>query len=111
MQWFLSRPKAAARLLDDSGYVAARRFTMADISVAYALKLGQQLGFADSFPEPFKAHLERMKARPAYAAPWPPRAPENPSCRAPIASPSSSASARRWTAPRDLSRRPWSPWP
>ncbi len=39
---------------------------MADISVAYALKLGQQLGFADSFPEAFKAHLERMKARPAY---------------------------------------------
>ena len=66
VQWFLSRLKAAAKLLDDSGYVAARRFTMADISVAYALKLGEQLGFSESFPEPFKAHLERMKARPGY---------------------------------------------
>jgi glutathione S-transferase len=43
-----------------------RRFTMADISVAYALKLGEQLGFADSFPEAFKAHLARMKARDGY---------------------------------------------
>jgi glutathione S-transferase len=66
VQWFLSRLKAAARLLDDSGYVAARRFTMADISVAYALKLGEQLGFSESFPEAFRAHLARMKARDAY---------------------------------------------
>ncbi|MBO9708998.1 MAG: glutathione S-transferase [Caulobacter sp.] len=66
VQWFLSRLKAAARLLDDSGYVAARRFTMADISVGYALKLGEALGFHEHFPKPFQAHLERMKARPAY---------------------------------------------
>uniref|UniRef100_B0T3X3 Glutathione S-transferase domain n=1 Tax=Caulobacter sp. (strain K31) TaxID=366602 RepID=B0T3X3_CAUSK len=66
VQWFLSRLKGAARLLDDTGYVAAGRFTMADISVAYALKLGEQLGFSDKYPEAFAAHLERMKARPAY---------------------------------------------
>lgn len=66
VQWFLSRLKAADKLLDDSGYVAAGRFTMADISVAYALKLGEQLGFADAFPQAFKDHLARMKARPAY---------------------------------------------
>ena len=66
VQWFLSRLKGAARLLDDTGYVAAGRFTMADISVAYALKLGEQLGFSDKYPEAFAAHLARMKARDGY---------------------------------------------
>jgi glutathione S-transferase len=66
VQWFLSRLKGAARMLDDTGYVAAGRFTMADISVAYALKLGEQLGFSDKYPQAFAAHLARMKTRPAY---------------------------------------------
>ena len=66
VQWFLSRLKAAAKLLDDTGYVAAGRFTMADISVAYALKLGESLGFSDKFPKAFTDHLERMKARAGY---------------------------------------------
>jgi glutathione S-transferase len=66
VQWFLSRLKGAARLLDETGYVAAGRFTMADISVGYALKLAQSLGFTDKFPAPFAAHLERLKARDGY---------------------------------------------
>jgi hypothetical protein len=39
---------------------------MADISVGYALKLAQGLGFAEKFPAPFAAHLERLKARDGY---------------------------------------------
>ena len=66
MQWFFSRLKGAAKLLGDQDHVAAGRFTAADISVAYALKLADFLGFADSFPEPFARYFARMQAREGY---------------------------------------------
>ena len=66
IQWFFSRLKGAAKLLGDKDYLVADRFTLADISVGYALVLAEQLGFAERFPEVFKAYLARLKARPAF---------------------------------------------
>ncbi len=65
-QWFRSRLRAASSLLGDQDYVAAGRFTAADISVAYALQLAETLGFAETFPAPWKAYHERMTSRDGY---------------------------------------------
>jgi glutathione S-transferase len=47
--WFLSRLRAASTMAGES-FVCAGRFTMADISFAYALLLGETLGMAAEFP-------------------------------------------------------------
>ena len=66
VNWFLARLRAATKLLGDGEFVAAGRFTAADISVGYALKLAKTLGFADRFPEPWLRYLERLEAREGY---------------------------------------------
>jgi glutathione S-transferase len=65
-QWFFSRLKGAAKLLGDKDYLASDRFTLADISVGYALVLAEQLGFSDGFPPAFAAYLARLKSREAF---------------------------------------------
>ncbi len=64
-QWFMSRLKGASRLIGPE-YVCAGRFTAADISFAYALKLGIFLGLGDAYPEPIKQYWSRVSARDAY---------------------------------------------
>lgn len=65
MQWFFSRLKSAAKLLGAREYVAAERFTIADIGFAYALKLAERLKLG-AFPENVAEYWERMQAREGY---------------------------------------------
>lgn len=54
--------------LEGRQYLAGDRFTLADVSVAYALNLGGLLRVADDFTPNVAAYFERMKARPAFQA-------------------------------------------
>ena len=64
-QWFLSRLKAASTMVGDR-YVCADRFTMADISLAYALILAETLGMADRFPPKLVPYWQAMQARDGF---------------------------------------------
>jgi glutathione S-transferase len=65
-QWFHSRLRGAMKLMGDEEYAVAGRFTVADIAIAYALKLADSLGLAERFPDAAKAYFERMRARDGY---------------------------------------------
>jgi glutathione S-transferase len=65
-RWFLSRLKALEPRLAQSDWLAADRFTAADISVAYALMLADFLGLAPLFKPGAAAYWQRLQQRPAY---------------------------------------------
>ena len=64
-KWFGSRLRAAAGMAGDR-FVCADRFTMADISFAYSLKLATNLGITDLFPAKLVPYYEAMQARPGF---------------------------------------------
>lgn len=64
----LERLTVVETRLEDHQYLAGDRFTLADVSVAYALNLGGLLRVADDYPPNITAYFERMKARPAFQA-------------------------------------------
>ena len=68
--WFLARLRAVDRALTGKvtgkEYLCAGRFTVADISVGYALLLAESLGFAKDFSPAIAAFWQRLQARPAY---------------------------------------------
>ncbi len=66
VKWFLARLRAATRLLGENEYLAARRFTVADISVGYALKLAIGLGFSDRFDPRWTKYFKRLEARDGF---------------------------------------------
>ena len=65
-QWFYSRLRSVELATADNEFLAANRFTIADITVGYALHFAEQLGLADGFKPNTKAYYERLKARPAF---------------------------------------------
>ncbi len=65
VQWFAARLKAAAPQLGPE-CVCANRFTMADISVGYAIQLATTLGLGHAVPVEFATHFQRVRTRPAY---------------------------------------------
>ena len=65
-QWFYSRLRSVELATADNEFLAANRFTIADITVGYALYFAEQLGLADGFKPNTKAYYERLKARPAF---------------------------------------------
>jgi len=64
-KWFLSRLRAAMTMTGET-YACADRFTMADVSMGYALLLGETLGLRDAFPDKAGAYLDRLRARDAF---------------------------------------------
>jgi glutathione S-transferase len=66
-KWFLARVKAIEPVLAE-GFVAAGRFTAADISMAYAFLLSQSTGLFDDLVPGAKAYWARISAHPSYAA-------------------------------------------
>ncbi len=64
--WFLARLKLVNQRLENHSYLAADKFTMADIAVGYALYLGELLGLSQYFKEQTYAYLERLKQRSAF---------------------------------------------
>lgn len=55
-------------MLGEREYIAAERFTMADVSIGYALKLSAFVGVAafDATSDRVKAYFARLAERPAY---------------------------------------------
>ncbi len=64
--WFAKRLIKAARRLEEHEYLAAGRFTVADIAVGYGLYLAGRIGLADRLPDVLVAYLARLTARPAF---------------------------------------------
>ena len=65
-RWFLARLRAIAARLEHKPFLAADRFTGADISVGYALMLGEVLGLSAQYPASVQAYWERLRQRPGH---------------------------------------------
>lgn len=65
-QWFLSRLRHVDRAMQEGDHLCAGRFTMADVSVGYALLLANTLGLSARFTPAVAAYWERLKTRPAF---------------------------------------------
>jgi glutathione S-transferase len=65
-RWMVGRLAAFARMLEGAEHVAAGRFTVADISVGYALMLLKITKLFDQAPAPLQAYYARLKERPAF---------------------------------------------
>ena len=67
-QWFGSRLRHVTRTLADGrDWLCAGRFTMADVSVGYALLLARTLALDTRWSPEITAYWERLSARPAFA--------------------------------------------
>lgn len=66
-RWFLARTMLAERTLSDGReFLCANRFTVADISVAYALFFAGTLGHLDEVGPHLRAWWDRLQQRPAF---------------------------------------------
>lgn len=65
---FLARAQRLADVLADRDYLCAGRFTIADISVGYALDVANYIGLTPRLPPEVKSYIDRLRARPAYRA-------------------------------------------
>lgn len=65
-QWFVGRTRLIDSILEQGDYAAAGRFTMADISIGYAIKLAFFTQLADQLPERVLAYWHRLEARDGY---------------------------------------------
>nr|WP_315395991.1 glutathione S-transferase family protein [uncultured Duganella sp.] len=65
-RWFLGRLRTLEPLLAEQAWLCGGRFTMADISVGYALLLAEYLGIEPEFPPAVRHYWERLKRRDGY---------------------------------------------
>jgi glutathione S-transferase len=65
-RFFIGRLKLIEPVLETGEWLCGDRFTAADISVGYALRLASTLGFAETFKPQLKSYLDRLQARPAF---------------------------------------------
>ena len=65
---FQRRLKPVEAAVSETGYAAARRFTVADISLGYALAFAARLGEAALLTPAIQAYADRLLSRPAYQA-------------------------------------------
>ncbi len=65
-KWFLSRLRSLEPVLAQHDYVAAGRFTAADVSVGYALLLAEHLGLKPRFTPAVLGYWERLRARDGF---------------------------------------------
>ena len=54
------------RMLGQREWIAADRFTMADISIGYAIRLSKYIGVFDTFSDNVKAYMGRLSSRSGY---------------------------------------------
>ncbi|MBV9288697.1 MAG: glutathione S-transferase family protein [Hyphomicrobiales bacterium] len=66
-RWTVGRLAGFEALMAGADYAAAGRFTVADISVGYALMLLKITGLFDEAPASLKAYYRRLRERPAFA--------------------------------------------
>ena len=65
-RWTLGRLAGFERMLEGAEHVAAGRFTVADISIGYALMLLKITGLFDRAPASLQAYYGRLRERPAF---------------------------------------------
>lgn len=65
-KWFLARLRSLEPLLAQHDFLAADRFTGADVSVGYALLLAGHLGLKPRFTPAVAAYWERLRERDAF---------------------------------------------
>jgi glutathione S-transferase len=66
-RWFLARLRGPEAALQESPWLAGGRFTVADISVGYALMLAELIGLAPQFPPAVADYWQRLRARDGWA--------------------------------------------
>ena len=65
-KWFLARLRGVDKRLESHQHMAAGRFTMADISVAYSLMLAQSIGLDPQFTPRVADYWARMQQREGF---------------------------------------------
>lgn len=65
-KWFLARLRGIEAALNSKPYLCGEDFTVADISVGYALMLSDHLGLSKSFPAEVVPYWERLQARDGF---------------------------------------------
>lgn len=65
-KWFLGRLRLVESAVEKEEFLAAGRFTIADIAVGYGLMLAEALGLSKDFGPAAAAYWARLKQRPAY---------------------------------------------
>jgi len=66
--WYLARLKRLNSHLENNHYLVDNKFTIADISVGYALYLGEQLGLDKHYQPQTLAYLQKLKSRKSFVA-------------------------------------------
>lgn len=66
-RWFLARLRAIDAALIGREFLCVDRFTVADISVGYALMLAEYLGIEAGFPTAVGDYWQRLRQRDAFA--------------------------------------------
>lgn len=66
-RWFAGRLRAVEAIVADAPFIAADRFTAADISVGYALMLADAIGLGDELTPAIRAYWERLSGRDGFA--------------------------------------------
>jgi glutathione S-transferase len=65
-KWFFGRLRAVETALNQTPTLCADRFTAADISVGYALRLAENIGLATDFGPNIAAYWQRLQQRDGY---------------------------------------------
>ncbi len=65
-RWFVSRLKLLETSLEDREFLCSNRFTIADISVSYAINLAGSLGIEQAFKPNIKRWTDMLFERPAF---------------------------------------------
>lgn len=65
-RWFLGRLRALSPRFAENDFLCASRFTMADISIGYALMLASFLDMEPDFPEPIQRYWGRLQLREGF---------------------------------------------
>jgi glutathione S-transferase len=65
-KWFLARLRGIDAVLAHHDYLCAGRFTGADVSVGYALMLGELVGLQSRYPQAVQDYWARLQQRDGY---------------------------------------------
>ncbi len=65
-RWFMARLRTLEPVLSAQEFICAGRFTVADISIGYALLLAQHLALHDRFTPAVQAYWRRLQDRSGY---------------------------------------------